>query len=180
MNMTYLAAAAFLLASPAIAQSQSEHQQHLPSGSAPVAQAQSPATPSQAPSTSAQPQTSAPSGPMMGGMHGMMHGQAQGGPATMMSGQPGMTMSCPMMQAGMRGMMGAPGMRGAMGADAMMPMMGGRARMMKVMFAIADTNGDGGLSFDEVSALHKRIFDRVDANKDGKVTVEEAQAFMHE
>ena len=52
--------------------------------------------------------------------------------------------------------------------------------MMKVMFAIADTNGDGGLSFDEVSAIHKRIFDRVDANKDGKVTAEEAQAFMHE
>ena len=98
----------------------------------------------------------------------------------MMTGQPGMMMSCPMMQAGMRGMMGAPGMRGAMGADAMMPMMGGRARMMKVMFAIADTNGDGGLSFDEVSAIHKRIFDRVDANKDGKVTAEEAQAFMHE
>ena len=115
---------------------------------------------------------------MMGGMHGMMHGQAQGGPATMMGGQPGKMMSCPMMQAGMGGMMGAPGMLGA--TDAMMPMMGGQARMMKVMFAIADTSGDGALSFDEVSAIHQRIFDRVDANKDGKVTVEEAQAFMHQ
>jgi hypothetical protein len=83
----------------------------------------------------------------------------------MMGGQPGMMMSCPMMEAGMRGMMGAPGMRGMMRA---------------LMFAIADTNGDGGLSFDEVSAIHKRNFDWVDANKDGKVTVEEAQAFMHE
>ena len=50
--------------------------------------------------------------------------------------------------------------------------------MRALMFAIADTNGDGRLSFDEVSAIHKRNFDWVDANKDGKVTVEEAQGFM--
>ena len=61
-----------------------------------------------------------------------------------------------------------------------MPMMGPRGHMMKVMFAIADTNGDGALSFEEVTAIHKRIFDRVDANKDGKVTPEELQAFMRE
>jgi Ca2+-binding EF-hand superfamily protein len=46
------------------------------------------------------------------------------------------------------------------------------------MFAIADTNGDGALSFDEVTAIHKRIFGMIDANKDGKVTPEEMQAFM--
>ena len=51
---------------------------------------------------------------------------------------------------------------------------------MKIMFAIADANGDGGLSFDEVTTIHKRIFDRVDTNKDGKVTPEEMQAFMRE
>jgi hypothetical protein len=41
---------------------------------------------------------------------------------------------------------------------------------MKIFFAIADANGDGGLSFDEVTAIHKRIFDRVNANKDGEAT----------
>jgi len=29
-------------------------------------------------------------------------------------------------------------------------------------------------------AIHKRIFDKVDANKDGKVTVVEVQAFMQD
>ena len=51
---------------------------------------------------------------------------------------------------------------------------------MKIFFAIADANGDGGLSFDEVTAIHKRIFDRVDANKDGRATPEEIQAFIRE
>jgi Ca2+-binding EF-hand superfamily protein len=52
--------------------------------------------------------------------------------------------------------------------------------MMKIMFAIADTDGDGALSFQEVTAIHKRIFDAVDTNKDGKVTPEELQSFMRE
>ncbi|MBZ6074903.1 EF-hand domain-containing protein [Microvirga puerhi] len=59
-------------------------------------------------------------------------------------------------------------------------MMGPPAPMMKIMFAIADTNGDGALSFDEVTAIHKRIFDRIDANKDGKITIEEVQAFFRD
>jgi Ca2+-binding EF-hand superfamily protein len=46
------------------------------------------------------------------------------------------------------------------------------------MFAIADTDGDGALSFQEVEAIHKRVFDTIDANKDGKVTPEEVQAFL--
>ena len=71
------------------------------------------------------------------------------------------------------GMMG----HGMMGG---MPMMGPRGHMMKVMFAIVDTNGDGALAFEEVMAVHKRIFDRVDANKDGKVTLEEIQIFTRE
>jgi Ca2+-binding EF-hand superfamily protein len=52
-----------------------------------------------------------------------------------------------------------------------------RGQMMKIMFAVADTDGDGALSFEEVTAIHKRIFDSVDANKDGKVTPEEMQVF---
>jgi hypothetical protein len=73
-----------------------------------------------------------------------------------MGAQPGQSgMMCGMMQPGMmgQGMMGMPG-----------PV------QMKIFFAIADANGDGGLSFDEVTAIHKRIVDRVDADKDGKVT----------
>jgi hypothetical protein len=31
-----------------------------------------------------------------------------------------------------------------------------------------------------VTAIHKRIFNAVDANKDGKVTPEEMQAFMQD
>jgi hypothetical protein len=89
-------------------------------------------------------------------------------------GQPGMIkpemIGKDMMGEGMR-----PGMTGGM------PMRGARGHMMmKFMFAIADTDGDGALSFEEVMAIHKRIFDKVDANKDGKVTLEEVRAFMRE
>ncbi|MHC2455481.1 hypothetical protein ACVMIX_002122 [Rhizobium leguminosarum] len=59
-----------------------------------------------------------------------------------------------------------------------MPMMAMRGHMMKIMFAVADADGDGALSFEEVTAIHKRIFDSVDANKDGKVTTDELQAFI--
>ncbi|MDI7865132.1 EF-hand domain-containing protein [Rhizobiaceae bacterium n13] len=55
-----------------------------------------------------------------------------------------------------------------------------RGHMMKIMFAVADVDGDGALSFDEVVTIHKRIFDKADANKDGKVTIEEMQAFMRD
>src|SRR5829696_2356394 len=92
-------------------------------------------------------------------------------PGMMQPIQPG----TPPAEAGMMrpGMMG----HGMMGG---MTRMGPRGPMMKVMFAIADTNGDGALSFEEVKTVHKRIFDRVDANKDGKVTPEEMQTFMRE
>jgi hypothetical protein len=59
-------------------------------------------------------------------------------------------------------------------------MMGRPGHMMKIMFAIADVNSDGALSFEEVTTIHKRIFDRVDVNRDGKVTPEEAQSFMRD
>lgn len=92
-------------------------------------------------------------------------------------GQPGM-MGRDIMS-GMRGM-GQGGRCGMM--DHMMGgmdrgMMDGGLRM-RMMFAIADTDGDGSLSFDEVTAIHKRIFNAVDANKDGKVTPEELRKFF--
>jgi hypothetical protein len=80
-----------------------------------------------------------------------------------------------MMPPGMmgQGMMG----QGMMGG---MPMMRMHGHMMKIMFAIADTDGDGGLSFEEITTIQKRIFDKIDADKDGKVTPEEVQTFMEE
>lgn len=85
------------------------------------------------------------------------------------SGQPGM------MPPGMMGQgMMQPGMRGAM------PMMRMRGHMMKIMFAIADADGDGGLSFEEIATIQKRIFGKVDADRDDKVTPEEVQAFLRE
>lgn len=107
-------------------------------------------------------------GQMMQGMRGMMSGQGQSGSGMMTGGQSGMMMSCPMMQGGMRG------------SGGMMPMIAGRGHMMKVMFAVADTNGDGALSFEEITTIHKRIFDVVDTNKDGRVSPEELQSFMRE
>ncbi|MCK3779272.1 EF-hand domain-containing protein [Ensifer sesbaniae] len=66
------------------------------------------------------------------------------------------------------------GMRGGMQQGMM------HGHMMKIMFAIADVDGDGALSVEEVTAIHKRIFAQIDANKDGKVTPEEMQGFMRD
>ncbi|WP_192249807.1 EF-hand domain-containing protein [Mesorhizobium silamurunense] len=96
---------------------------------------------------------------------------AQPGQGGMMS--PGM-MGQGMMGQGMMGDMMQPRMMSGM------PMMAMRSHMMKIMFAIIDTNEDGGISFDELTTVEKRIFDKVDVNKDGKVTPEEVQTFMRE
>jgi Ca2+-binding EF-hand superfamily protein len=76
------------------------------------------------------------------------------------------------------GMMGEAMVGGGMMGE--MPMIGRRGHMLKVIFAIADTDSDGALSFEEVTAIHKRIYTRVDVNKEGKVTVEEFQNFVRE
>jgi hypothetical protein len=49
-----------------------------------------------------------------------------------------------------------PGQPGMMGQGMMgrMPMMGMHGHRMKIMFAIADTDSDGALSFEEVTAIH--------------------------
>lgn len=87
------------------------------------------------------------------------------------------TMGQGMMGPGMMGGMMPPGMMGAM---PMMPTQLMRGHMMKIMFAVADADGDGGLSFEEISAIHRRIFEAVDADGDGIVTPEEMQAFVRE
>jgi hypothetical protein len=79
----------------------------------------------------------------------------------------------------MPGMMGRNMMPSGMypGMRTMGPM---RGHMVKIMFAIADSDGDGAISFEELTAIHKRVFNAVDANNDGKVTPEEMQAFMQD
>jgi hypothetical protein len=61
-----------------------------------------------------------------------------------------------------------------------MPKMRMHQHMMKIMLALVDTNGDAAVSFEELTTIERRVFDQIDANKDGKVTLEEMQAFMQE
>ncbi|TCU23231.1 EF hand domain-containing protein [Rhizobium azibense] len=122
---------------------------------------------------------------------GLAHAQTNGGdphhPGTSAQAAPPSDADDGMTEEGQKTMPGGSGMMpGGMGRNMMMPsgMMGGmpmmamRGHVMKIMFAVADADGDGALSFEEVTAIHKRIFDSVDANNDGKVTTEEMQAFM--
>jgi hypothetical protein len=82
-----------------------------------------------------------------------------------------------------RGMMGQGGMmgRGMMGQGGMM----GRGMMgpmggpvMRIIFSLMDSDGDGTISLQEFQAAHERIFKAMDANKDGRLTLEEMQGFM--
>ena len=50
--------------------------------------------------------------------------------------------------------------------------------MMRMIFALIDSDGDGTISLQEFQAAHERIFKAMDANKDGRLTQEEMQAFM--
>ena len=90
-------------------------------------------------------------------------------------GSGGATAQGDMMCGGMmgRGMMGRGMMGGGMTGGAMGPPM-----MFRMMFALMD-DGDGQISLQEFQAAHERIFKAMDSNKDGQVTQEEMQAFMH-
>ncbi len=80
------------------------------------------------------------------------------------------------------GMMGREGMmdRGMMGEGMMgHGQSGGMApMMMRMMFSLIDADGDGKISLQEFQAAHERIFKAMDANKDGFVTLEEMQDFI--
>ena len=104
-----------------------------------------------------------------GGMGQGMMNQGQGSP----SGQSGMMGQG---QTGQSGTMGS----GMMGQGPMRPRTGMSRPMLKIMFAIADTNGDGALSFDEIMAVHRRIFNVIDANNDGRITPDELEAFLRD
>ena len=72
-----------------------------------------------------------------------------------------------------RGMMGQGGM---MGRGMMGPM--GPVMMMRIIFSLMDSDGDGTISLAEFQAAHERIFKAMDANRDSRLTLEEMQAFM--
>jgi hypothetical protein len=67
---------------------------------------------------------------------------------------------------------------GMMGQGVMGHGMMGRAMGMRIMLILMDADGDGALSLEEVQTAHAKIFKVIDANKDGKVTVEEMQMFF--
>ena len=108
--------------------------------------------------------------------------QSPGIPMTQQPGQqqtqqqpPGQEDSGMMGHGGMmgRGMMGQGGM---MGRGMMGPM--GPAMMMRIIFSLMDSDGDGTISLPEFQAAHERIFKAMDANRDSRLTLEEMQAFM--
>lgn len=77
-----------------------------------------------------------------------------------------------------RGMMGGGMMGRGMTGGGMMGGAMGPPMMFRMMFALMD-DGDGEISLQEFQAAHERIFKAMDSNKDGQVTQEEMQAFMH-
>jgi Ca2+-binding EF-hand superfamily protein len=50
--------------------------------------------------------------------------------------------------------------------------------MMRMLFVMMDSDGDGTVSLQEFQAAHERIFKAMDANKDGVLTLQEIQEFM--
>ena len=54
----------------------------------------------------------------------------------------------------------------------------GPSVMMRMIFTLMDSDGDGTVSLQEFQAAHERIFKGMDANKDGRLTLEEILAFM--
>lgn len=49
---------------------------------------------------------------------------------------------------------------------------------LAIAMAVMDTDGDGGVSLEEVQAFHARMFSVVDGNADGQLTKEEVQEFF--
>jgi hypothetical protein len=73
------------------------------------------------------------------------------------------------------GMMGERGMmrRGMMGHRGTMDPV-----LMRIIFALMDSDGDGTVSLQEFQAAHEKIFRAMDVDKDGTVSFEEMMNFM--
>ena len=54
----------------------------------------------------------------------------------------------------------------------------GNPVMMRMIFALVDTDGDGTIELQEFQAAHERLFKAMDTNKDGRLTLEEMQTFI--
>ena len=95
--------------------------------------------------------------------------EAASGGGQMMSDQSGQGMSAAAGSGMMPGMMhrGRGRHGGGMGPGGML-----------MMFVLMDTDGNEALSLDEVLSAHERMFNYVDADDDGSVTMDEMQAFM--
>jgi len=50
--------------------------------------------------------------------------------------------------------------------------------MMPMMMAMMDTDGNGSISYEEVEAVHRRMFNWVDKDKNGELSPEEIQEVM--
>ena len=50
--------------------------------------------------------------------------------------------------------------------------------MARIIFSLMDADGDGKLTLQEFQAAHERIFKAMDADHDGTVSLEEMQAFI--
>jgi hypothetical protein len=75
------------------------------------------------------------------------------------------------------GMMGWGGGRGpGMMWGGGMPMHSGMMPMM--MIVMMDTDGNGSISYEEVEAVHRRMFNFVDKDKNGELSPDEIQAVM--
>jgi hypothetical protein len=90
---------------------------------------------------------------------------------------------------GPSGMMGMPGMIGGHpgmtgGHPEIMGMMGHHyghhgSVMGRIIFSLMDADGDGKLTLQEWQAAHERIFKAMDTDHDGTVTLAEMEAFIH-
>ena len=51
---------------------------------------------------------------------------------------------------------------------------------LKILFAVMDANGDGKVTLDEVNDFHARIFRAMDADQKGYLTIEDVQDFFRD